>query len=71
MPLIGMIHGIKKGAARYVEALNNPSFKSGEFYGSKDGKVTGVLVEQGPIFPDLKNISFQDNAYEALHSFIK
>lgn len=71
MPIIGMIHGIKKGAARYVEALNNPSFKSGEFYGSKDGKVTGALVEQGPIFPDLKNISFQDNAYEALHSFIK
>jgi NAD(P)-dependent dehydrogenase (short-subunit alcohol dehydrogenase family) len=71
MPLMGMIHSVEKGAARYIEVLNNPAFKSGGFYGSKDGKVTGVMVEQGSIFPDLKNIAFQDNAYEALHSFIK
>ena len=71
MPLLGMIHSVQKGAARYVEALDNPNFKSGEFYGSKDGKVTGATVEQGPIFPDMKNPVFQDNAYEALHSFVK
>jgi NAD(P)-dependent dehydrogenase (short-subunit alcohol dehydrogenase family) len=71
MPLMGMIHSVQKGAARYVEALNNPNFKSGAFYGSKDGKVTGVMVEQGAIFPDFKNIAFQDNAYEALHSFLQ
>jgi NAD(P)-dependent dehydrogenase (short-subunit alcohol dehydrogenase family) len=71
MPLLGMIHSLQKGAARYVEALDNPNFKSGEFYGSKDGKVTGAMVEQGSIFPDLKNASFQDNAYEAIHSFVK
>lgn len=71
MPLMGMIHSLQKGAARYVDALGNPNFKSGAFYGSKDGKVTGVMVEQGAIFPDFKNIAFQDNAYEALHSFIK
>jgi Dehydrogenases with different specificities (related to short-chain alcohol dehydrogenases) len=70
MPLFGMIHDVEKGARRYVIALNNPNFKSGEFYASKEGKVTGDLVEQGTIFPDLKNISYQDNAYEALHSFI-
>lgn len=71
MPLMGMIHSVQKGAARYVDALGNPNFKSGAFYGSKEGKVTGVMVEQGAIFPDFRNISFQDNAYDALHSFIK
>jgi NAD(P)-dependent dehydrogenase (short-subunit alcohol dehydrogenase family) len=71
MPMLGMIHSLQKGAARYVEALDSPNFKSGEFYGSKDGKVTGAMVEQGSIFPDLKNPAFQDNAYEALHSFVK
>ncbi|SFW84820.1 SDR family NAD(P)-dependent oxidoreductase [Chitinophaga sancti] len=71
MPLIGMIHSIQKGAARYVEALGNANLKSGMFYGSKDGKVTGAMVEQGTIFPEFRNITFQDNAYEALHSFIK
>ncbi|EIC30336.1 SDR family NAD(P)-dependent oxidoreductase [Methylomicrobium album] len=71
MPLIGMIHSLQKGAARYVEVLGNQDLASGDFYASKDGKVTGAMVEQGQIFPDLKNIVFQDNAYEALHSFIK
>ncbi len=70
MPLFGMIHNVEKGARRYVIALNNPNFKSGEFYASKDGKVIGDLVEQGSIFPDLKNTSYQDNAYEAIHKFI-
>lgn len=71
MPAMGMIHGIEKGAARYVGALNNPDFKSGEFYASREGKVTGDLIEQGSVFPEFKNIAFQDNVYEALHSFIK
>jgi NAD(P)-dependent dehydrogenase (short-subunit alcohol dehydrogenase family) len=71
MPLMGMIHSVKKGAARYVEALGNPHLASGGFYGSKEGKVTGPMVEQGSIFPDLKNTTFQDNADKALHTFIK
>ena len=71
MPLRGMVHSVEKGAKRYVEALNNPNFKSGEFYASKEGKVTGELVEQGTIFADLKNPTYQDNAYEAIHRFVK
>jgi hypothetical protein len=51
--------------------LNNPNVISGAFYGSKEGKVTGVMVEQRAIFPDFNNIAFQDNAYDALHSFLK
>lgn len=71
MPLIGMIHSVQKGAARYIEVLGNSNLKSGTFYGSKEGKVTGVMVEQGAIFPEFNNTTFQDNAYKALHSFIK
>lgn len=71
MPLMGMIHSVQKGAARYVEALGSTNFKNGAFYGSKADKVTGDIVEQGAIFPDFKNVTFQDNAYEAIHSFIK
>lgn len=71
MPLRGMIHSIEKGAQRYVEALTNSNFKSGSFYASEEEKVTGVLVEQQTIFPDLSNVTYQDNAYEAIHRFIK
>lgn len=71
MPLIGMIHSIKKGATRYVKVLNNDVIKSGEFYGSREGKVIGEMIDQGVIYPEFKNKEFQDNAYEALHSFIK
>jgi len=71
LPLRGMVHGVEKGAARYVQALNDQSYKSGEFYASRDGKVTGALVEQSTIFADLKNPAFQENANEAIHRFIK
>ena len=70
LPLRGMVHGIHKGAARYVEALNSPGIKSGDFYASAEGKVVGKMVEQSSIFPDLKNPSYQDNAYAAIHHFV-
>lgn len=70
MPLRGMVHSVEKGAARYVEALNNMDFKSGDFYASHEKKVTGPLVEQGTIFSDLKNTTYQENANEAIHRFI-
>ena len=70
LPLKGMVHSIEKGAERYVHALNDPRFKSGEFYGSREGKLTGTLVEQGTIFQDLKNHSYQDNAYYAIQKFM-
>lgn len=70
MPLRGMVHSVEKGAARYVEALNNSDFKSGEFYASHEPKVTGPLVEQSSIFADLSNPVFQDNANKAIHRFV-
>jgi hypothetical protein len=35
------------------------------------GKLSGPMVEQTNIFPDLANSSFQDHADEAIHRFIK
>ncbi len=69
MPLLGMFHGLEVGAKRYVDALNDESYKSGLFYGSKRG-TSGRLVDQGTLFSDLNNAIFQDNANEAIHQFI-
>lgn len=71
MPIIGMIHSRRKGAARYVEVLDNPNIESGTFYASREGKVIGPMVNQGKIFLEFSNLSFQDNAYAAMHTFIK
>ena len=69
MPLFGLMHGLEVGAKRYVDGLNDESYKSGVFYGSKKN-VTGPLVDQGTLFADLKNEAFQDNANEAIHRVI-
>lgn len=71
LPLRGMVHSVEKGAKRYVEALTNTAYQSGSFYASPLGKVTGPLVEQQAIFSDLGNHTYQDNAYKAIHQFIR
>jgi len=70
MPLMGMVHKVEKGAKRYVNGINDDSFKSGLFYASKANQVVGPVVEQSDLFPDLTNELIQDNAYEAIHHFI-
>ena len=40
------------------------------FYASPANKVSGPLVNQSDIFPDLANPSFQDHANEAIHRWI-
>lgn len=69
MPMFGLMHPLDVGAKRYVDGLNDEVYKSGVFYGSKKN-VTGPLVDQGTIFADLNNETFQDNADEAIHRFI-
>jgi NAD(P)-dependent dehydrogenase (short-subunit alcohol dehydrogenase family) len=67
--LLGKAHRLEVGTKRYVDGLQDESYKSGVFYGSKSG-VTGPIVDQGTIFDDLNNKIFQDNANEAIHRFI-
>lgn len=69
MPLFGMMHTVDVGAKRYVDALNDASYKSGVFYASKKG-TSGPIVDQGTLFADLNKQTFQDNANQAIHMFI-
>lgn len=70
MPLMGMSHSVQEGAKRFVEGINNPKFKSGVFYGSKENVLTGKVIDQSTIWKDLDNQTFQSNADMAIHQFI-
>lgn len=70
LALFGKSHGVDKAAKRYIDGILDKSFKSGVFYGSKKG-TAGPLSDQVSFFPDLGNELIQDNAYEAIHGFIK
>ena len=70
MRLFGLMQDLELGAKRYVDVLNDESYKSGAFYASKASTTIGPMVDQGTIFEDLINETFQDNAYEAIHRFI-
>lgn len=70
MPLFGMMHSVETGARRYLDALENLSFKSGHFYASNTGSPTGPVVDQVTIEPAFSNLSAQDNAYSAVQQFV-
>ena len=69
-PLLGLAHSLQVGAGRIVAGLTDSSFQSGSFYASAGKKLTGPLMDQSQIFPDLANITFQRNADEAIHRFM-
>ena len=75
MPIVfplmgGMVHKLEVGAKRFVDAISDARYKSGVFYASKEGKLSGEMVDQSTFFTALKNTSFQDNADAAIHHFI-
>mgnify|MGYP001095185373 CR=1 FL=1 len=69
MLLLGKVHRLEVGAKRFVDGLMDSSFKSGVFYASQKG-LTGPIGEQGALFKDLDNTSYQDNARHAIQRFI-
>ncbi len=72
LPLMGgMVHKLEVGAKRFVDGISDERYKSGVFYASKEGKLSGDMVDQSTFFTVLKNTSFQDNADKAIHRFIK
>ena len=71
MRLLGFMQELEVGAKRYVDVLNDETYKSGVFYGSKEPTVTGPMVDQGTIFADLNNETFRDNANQAVHRFVQ
>ena len=70
MPYLGISHKLEVGARRLVDGVTDPTLSSGVFYASAANTITGPLVDQADIFPDLANPSFQDHANEAIHRFI-
>jgi len=71
-PLIGgMVHKLEVGAKRFVDGISDDRYKSGVFYASKEGKLSGDMVDQSTFYTDLKNTTFQDNADRAIHRFVK
>jgi len=75
MPIVfplmgGMVHQLEVGAKRFVDGISDDRYKSGVFYASKEGKLSGEMVDQSSFFTDLKITAFQDNANEAIHRFI-
>ncbi len=76
MPIVfplmgGMVHKLEVGAKRFVDGISDERYKSGIFYASKEGKLSGDVVDQSTFYTDLKNTTFQDNADKAIHRFIK
>jgi len=69
-PRLGIAHSLETGAHRLVDGIANPTLRSGVFYASAANALTGPVVNQAEIFPDLANPTFQNNADEAIHRFI-
>ncbi len=69
MPLFGIVHPVGKGAARLVDALDDIGLKSGAFYASEADALTGPLIDQSMIHPELALPPYQDNAAAAVHRF--
>ena len=69
-PLFGMVHDLEVGAKRLLDGLHDPALRSGNFYASKADTLSGPMVDQTGIFPDLANPAYQDHASEAAHRFL-
>ncbi len=69
LPAFGLVQGVDKGAKRLVDGLNDPALKSGVFYASQANALTGPVIDQSEIVPDLANPAYQDHAAEAVHRF--
>ncbi len=70
MPMLGIVQPVEKGAARLVRALDDPELKSGVFYASRADALTGPVVDQSTILPELARADYQDNAYAAIQRFM-
>jgi NAD(P)-dependent dehydrogenase (short-subunit alcohol dehydrogenase family) len=70
-PRRGLAHDVRTGAGRILQGLDDPGCASGGFYASEPDRVTGPLVEQGPLFPQLADEEIQDNAAAAIDRLVR
>ena len=69
-PALGLAHSLEAGAGRIVHALTASNLQSGTFYASAGSKLTGPVVDQSAIFPDLADPAIQSNANTAIQQFL-
>nr|MBX2849432.1 hypothetical protein [Acidiferrobacterales bacterium] len=71
LALLGKAHSVDVGAKRYVDVLlNDDVFKTGVWWGSKNG-LTGELADQQAHWPEIIGNAFvQDNANTVIHNYI-
>ena len=63
---LGLAHSMKTGAARYIEAVEQPDrFEAGRFYGSPGVALTGSMVVQDQLAA-LDDVELQEAAWAAL-----
>ena len=70
LPLFGLAHRLEDGAKRLVDALSDDRFKTGVFNASARKTVTGPVVDQATITPDLNDATIQANANAAICRFL-
>lgn len=69
-PRLGIAHSLDIGARRLVDGVTDPALRSGVHYASAANTLTGPVVNQADIFPDLADHAYQDNADKAIHRFL-
>jgi len=70
MTVFGVMHSLETGTKRYIDVLNDPSYKSGQFYASSQGKMSGKIVEQSQYNASFINTTYQNNVNDAIHAYI-
>jgi NAD(P)-dependent dehydrogenase (short-subunit alcohol dehydrogenase family) len=63
-------HTVDVGAARLVNAVQETGYGRGTFYGSAENTLTGPVLDQSTIFPDLADQQLQDNAGKAIQQYL-
>ena len=71
LPALGVGHRLEKGAHRLADGVTDDQLRSGVFYASRPGAVTGPLVDQSEIVADFSDPAIQRHADEAIHRFAK
>ena len=66
--LVHKLHDI--GAKRLVDAITDTSLQSGVFYASAANTITGPVIDQAEIIPQLHDARIQDQASEAIQRFV-
>ena len=69
-PILKLGHGLDIGARRLTDGITDRSLTNGAFYASAANQLTGPVVDQATINPDLRDPAIQDHADDAIHRFL-